>query len=156
MPKTVEGTVAGSAWAQIAAEPRGIWRGAPCLPANWVLMNHWFGVLHVPRDGLVSLMHWWCPVPREGKRAVTAERGRRADAEHFTETGQSTKITSYPAPRNGNNCLMAWQFNGPFDCSNAPYSDGVAASSSTHRVRTLTENHCPDCCSSEFIYLYYI
>lgn len=40
-------------WVQIAVEPEGIWQHAPRLPANWVLMNHWFGMLHVPADG-------WC------------------------------------------------------------------------------------------------
>lgn len=126
-------------WVQIAAEPRGIWRGAPCLPANWVLMNHWFGMLHVPCDGWCH----WCiedtqssgsEVGSDGCSGWTWEAGRhcRLPTEHFTPspdvTGQGTRITSYPAPHNGNNCVMGWQFTGPFDSSNTLYSGGVAAS----------------------------
>lgn len=37
-------------WVQTAIELQDIWQAAPCLPANWVLMNHWFGMLHVPCD----------------------------------------------------------------------------------------------------------
>lgn len=56
-------------WVQIAGEPRGIWQNAPCLPANWVLMNQWFGVLHVPRDGWCH----WCIA----RRLVLWKRGRQ-------------------------------------------------------------------------------
>lgn len=32
VPTTVD--YSGGEWVQIATEPRGIWQGAPCLPAN--------------------------------------------------------------------------------------------------------------------------
>lgn len=117
-------------WVQIVEEPRGIWQGAPCLPANWVLMNHWFGMLHVPCDG-------WCHWCIEDAQSSGSEAGSDGcsgwtweavwhcwlHTEHFTHspdvTGQSTRITSHPALHNGNNCVTGWQFTAPFDSSNS-------------------------------------
>ncbi|KAG7468867.1 hypothetical protein JOB18_039001, partial [Solea senegalensis] len=71
------------------------------------------------------------PSRPEAKRARDDGSGRTwesltLDTEHFTHlpdvTGQGTKIMSRPAPYNGSNCVMGWQFTGPFDSSNALYS----------------------------------
>lgn len=37
-------------------------RAPPRLPANWVLMNHRFGLLHVPGDGWRRWLHWRSPL----------------------------------------------------------------------------------------------
>lgn len=131
-------------WVQIVVEPGGIWQGAPCLPANWVLMNHWFGMLHVPCDGWCH----WCiedaqssgsEVGSDGCSGWTWEAGWHCwlRTEHFTHspdvTGQGTRITSHQAPHNGNNCVMGRQFTAPFDSSNTLYSGEVAASLSTQQ-----------------------
>lgn len=79
------------------------------------------------------------PSPLEVKRSVMAApvEYRRLHTEHFTHppdvTGQGTSITSHPALHNGNNCVMDWQFTGPFDSSNPLYSVGVGASLSTQQ-----------------------
>lgn len=127
---------------QIALEPWGIWQGAPCLPANWVLMNHWFGMLHVPRDGWCH----WCieeaqysgsKVGSDARSGWTREAGwhRWLHTKHFTHspdvTDQGKRITTHPHPHNGNNYVMGWQFNAPFDSSNTLCSGGVTALLST-------------------------
>ena len=125
-------------WVQIVVKPRGIWQGAPCLPAYWVLMNHWFGMLHVPCDG-------WCHWCIEDAQSSGSEEGSDScsgwtweaglhcwlHTEHFTHSSDVTKldtrITNHPALPNGNNCVMGWQFIAPFDSSDALYSAGVAS-----------------------------
>lgn len=106
-------------WVQIAGEPRGIWQGSPCLPANWVLMNHWFGMLHVPCDGWCH----WCiedaqssgsEAGSDGCPSWTEEAGWHCwlHTEHFTHlpdvTGRGTGITVPRPPHNGNNYMINW------------------------------------------------
>lgn len=65
---------------QTVVEPSGIWRVAPCLPANWVLMNHWFGVLHAPCDG-------WCHWCIEDARFAGSEAiGDGGEGQWLTRT----------------------------------------------------------------------
>lgn len=140
-------------WVQIAVEPRGIWQDAPCLPANWVLMNHWFGMLHVPCDGWCH----WCIEDAQSSGREAGSDGRsdwtweagwhcRLHTEHSTHspdvTGQDTRITSHPAPHNGNNCVMGWQFTAPFDSSNTFYNSGVTASLSTQQGQCDKGHNC--------------
>lgn len=116
-------------------------------------MNHWFGMLHVPRDGWC---HWCIEDARsfareagsDGRSGWTWEAGWHCwlHTEHFTQspdvTGHGTGITRHPAPHNGNNCVMGWQFTAPFDSSNACYSSGVTASLSAQQGQSNKGHDC--------------